>query len=261
MEEIKNVNEVVTENEVEEAVAEVDTSEMSNDELKGAINDTLSKIRTQAMILGFRVSCQSILDKIANFEHTPGAKSNNDHKRLIKSLKQFAETGLARKMNENGEIEVPEDYTEEEKRPDILCYTTETLTEDLTITGDAYAQLYLSSDCEDTDLIVRITDVDENGRSMKLADGMLCVRYRNGFEVPEFMEAGVVYPVKIRTTKLSHTFKASHKLRITITSSAKNFTFPNSNTRAGFNSVETKVAKNSIHRGGAHASHVVIRVE
>jgi putative CocE/NonD family hydrolase len=163
-------------------------------------------------------------------------------------------------MSEN-EIEVPEDYTEEEKRSDILCYTTETLTEDLTITGDAYAQLYFSSDCEDTDLIVRITDVDENGRSMKLADGMLCVRYRNGFEVPEFMEVGVVYPVKIRTTKLSHTFKAGHKLRITITSSAKNFTFPNSNTRAGFNSVETKIAKNSIHRGGEHASHVVIRVE
>ena len=163
-------------------------------------------------------------------------------------------------MSEN-EIEVPEDYTEEEKRSDILCYTTETLTEDLTITGDAYAQLYFSSDCEDTDLIVRITDVDENGRSMKLADGMLCVRYRNSFEVPEFMAAGVVYPVKIRTTKLSHTFKAGHKLRITITSSAKNFTFPNSNTRAGFNSVETKIAKNSIHRGGEHASHVVIRVE
>ncbi len=163
-------------------------------------------------------------------------------------------------MSEN-EIEVPEDYTEEEKRQDILCYTTETLSENLTITGDAYAHLYLSSDCEDTDLIVRITDVDENGRSMKLADGMICVRYRNSFEEPEFMEAGVVYPVKIRTTKLSHTFKAGHKLRITITSSAKNFTFPNSNTRAGFNSVETKVAKNSIHRGGKYASHVAIRVE
>jgi len=163
-------------------------------------------------------------------------------------------------MSEN-EIEVPEDYTEEEKRTDILCYTTKMLTKDLTITGDAYAELYLSSDCEDTDLIVRITDVDENGRSMKLADGMLCVRYRNGFEKPEFMEAGVVYPVKIRTTKLSHTFKAGHKLRITITSSAKNFTFPNSNTRAGFNSVETKVAKNCIHRGGEHASRMILRME
>jgi len=163
-------------------------------------------------------------------------------------------------MSEN-EVGVPEDYTEEEKRDDILCYTTEKLTEDLTVTGDAFAHLYISSDCEDTDLIVRITDVDENGRSMKLADGILCVRYRNSFEEPEFMEAGFVYPVKIRTTKLSHTFKTGHKLRITITSSAKNLIFPNSNTRAGFNSIETKVAKNSIHRGGQHASHLVIRME
>ncbi len=163
-------------------------------------------------------------------------------------------------MSEN-EIEVPEDYTEEEKRNDILCYTTEILKENLTITGDAYAELFLSSDCEDTDLVVRITDVDESGRSMKLADGMLCVRYRNSFEHPEFMETGVVYPIKIRTTKLSHTFLAGHKLRVTITSSAKNFTFPNSNTRAGFNSVETKAANNSIHRGGAYASRVILRME
>ncbi|MBQ6835106.1 MAG: CocE/NonD family hydrolase [Lachnospiraceae bacterium] len=163
-------------------------------------------------------------------------------------------------MSEN-EIEVPEDYTEEEKRDDMLCYTTEVLKEDLTITGDAWAEIYLSSDCEDTDLVVRITDVEENGRSMKLADGLICVRYRNGFDKPEFMEEGKVYPVKIRTTKLSHTFKAGHKLRVTVTSSAKNFIFPNSNTRDGFNSVTVKKANNSVHRGGAYASKVTLRME
>lgn len=99
MEENKNLNEV------EEAVAEVDTSNMDNEELKGAINETLSKIRTQSMILGFRVSCQTILDKISTFERTPGTKSNNDHKRLIKDIKKFCEQGLARQMNENGEVE------------------------------------------------------------------------------------------------------------------------------------------------------------
>ena len=109
--------------------------------------------------------------------------------------------------------------------------------------------------------MVRITDVEENGRSMKLADGMICVRYRNGFNKAEFMEEGQVYPVKIRTTKLSHTFKAGHKLRVTITSSAKNFTFPNSNTRDGFNSTVNKIATNSIHRGGVHASKITMKVE
>lgn len=161
-------------------------------------------------------------------------------------------------LSEN-ELEVPEDYTEVEKRKDVLCYSTECLENDLTITGDAIAEIYISSDCEDTDLMVRITDVDEGGRSMKLADGVVSVRYRNQFTKPDFMAPGEIYPVKIRTTKLSHTFKKGHRLRVTITSGAKNFIFPNRNLRSGFNSVEMKVARNNIHRGGEHASRVVFR--
>lgn len=163
-------------------------------------------------------------------------------------------------MSEN-ELEVPEDYTEEEKREDVLCYSTDVLEEDLTITGDAGVLIYLSSDCEDTDLVVRITDVDGNGRSVKLADGVMDVKYRNGFCRPEFMEPKAVYPVEIRTTKLSHTFLKGHRLRVTITSGARNFIFPNRNTRDSFNSVECRIADNCIHRGGAYASRVVLRKE
>lgn len=163
-------------------------------------------------------------------------------------------------LSEN-ELEVPEDYTEVEKRKDVLCYSTECLAEDLTITGDAIAEIYISSDCEDTDLMVRITDVDESGRSMKLADGVISVRYRNQFSKPDFMVPGEIYPVKIRTTKLSHTFRKGHRLRVTITSGAKNFIFPNRNLRNGFNSVELKTARNNIHRGGEHASRVMLRKE
>ena len=163
-------------------------------------------------------------------------------------------------MSEN-ELEVPEDYTEEEKREDILCYSTECLEKEVTMTGDVLVQIYLSSDCEDTDLIVRITDVDRDGRSFKLADGVISVRYRNQFSEPEFMEPGEVYPVKIRTTKLSHTFKEGHRIRVTLTSGAKNFVFPNRNMRNGFNSVEMKTARNSIHRGGEYASCIMFRQE
>ena len=90
-------------------IEEQETSIMNDDELKNAIEEQLSKVRRQSMILGFRVSCQTILDKINTFERSPGSKSNNDHKRLIKDIKKFVEQGLARKMNENGEIEVPEE--------------------------------------------------------------------------------------------------------------------------------------------------------
>ena len=163
-------------------------------------------------------------------------------------------------MSEN-EIEVPENYTEEEKRKDVLCYSTGVLDKEITVTGDATAKIYISCDCEDTDLMVRITDVDENGRSMKLADGILSVRYRNGIDHAEFMEPGKVYLAEIRTTKLSHTFKKGHQLRVTITSSAKNFIFPNSNTRDGYDSVEKKIANVSIHRGGEHASCIILPIE
>lgn len=99
------------ENEIKTIEEEQEKPIMEDDELKSAIEEQLSKIRRQSMILGFRVSCQTVLDKITAFERSPGTKSNNDHKRLIKDIKKFVEQGLARQMNENGEIEVPESET------------------------------------------------------------------------------------------------------------------------------------------------------
>ncbi len=88
-------------------IEEKNDNPMDNYELKSAIEAQLSKIRSQNLALGFRVCCQTVLDKITAFEHSPGNKSNNDHKRLIKDIKKFVETGLSHKMNEKGEIEVP----------------------------------------------------------------------------------------------------------------------------------------------------------
>lgn len=88
---------------------EQENNPLNNDELKIAIEAQLSRIRQQNMVLGFRVSCQTVLDKITAFEKSSGSKSNNDHKRLIKDIKKFCEQGLARKMNADGEIEVPEE--------------------------------------------------------------------------------------------------------------------------------------------------------
>jgi putative CocE/NonD family hydrolase len=156
-------------------------------------------------------------------------------------------------MSEN-EISVPEDYTEEEKRSDMLSYTTAAFEKPFTITGDAEVVLYVSCDCPDTDFMVRITDVDEHGKSIKLADGVLGAKYRNGFEKAEFMESGEVYELKIRTTKISNTFKPGHRMRVTVTSSAKNFIFPNSNTKDGFDSEIKKQATIMIHRGEKNCS-------
>ena len=90
-----------------DGIEEKNENPMDNDELKSAIESQFRKIQQQNLVLGFRVCCQTVLDKITAFEHSPGNKSNNDHKRLIKDIKKFVETGLSRKMNEQGEVEVP----------------------------------------------------------------------------------------------------------------------------------------------------------
>lgn len=74
----------------------------AKDELKDAVEEAMSKLRMQSMLLGAQAICQTILDKITTFEKTPGGKSNNDHKRLIKDIKNFCEVGLSRKVNNDG---------------------------------------------------------------------------------------------------------------------------------------------------------------
>lgn len=160
-------------------------------------------------------------------------------------------------MSEN-EIGVPEDYTEEEKRDDFLLYTSEPFKEPVTVTGDMTAHLFVSCDCPDTDLVLRMTDVDENGKSVKLADGVIAVKYRNGFETPQYMEPGKVYEVTVRTTKISNTFLPGHRMRFTVTSGAKNFIFPNSNTKDGFNSEKKQKAAVTIHQDGDGQSYVEV---
>lgn len=39
------------------------------------------------------------------------------------------------------------------------------------------AELYVSCDCPDTDFVVRVCYVDENGRSVKLADGVIGAKF------------------------------------------------------------------------------------
>ena len=79
--------------------------EETKDDFQTAVEDVLSKIRRQGMLLGAQVMLQSILDKITAFERTPGSKTNNDHKRLIKDIKAFCTIGLSRKVNADGETE------------------------------------------------------------------------------------------------------------------------------------------------------------
>jgi putative CocE/NonD family hydrolase len=163
-------------------------------------------------------------------------------------------------MSEN-ELAIPENYTDVEKRADVLCYTTAPLERNTTVSGDMNVELFISSNAVDTDFIVRLTEVDKNGHSVKYADGMLGAKYRDSFEAPSFLEEGKVYKLLIRTTKISKMFVAGNRIRLTVTSSAKNIAFPNSNTMEGYNSEKSLVAQNAVHYGVQFPSRIILPVE
>jgi predicted acyl esterase len=44
--------------------------------------------------------------------------------------------------------------------------------EDMAIAGNIYAEIYAASSARDTDWLVRLEDVDEDGNSIRLIDGI-----------------------------------------------------------------------------------------
>lgn len=161
----------------------------------------------------------------------------------------------------SNEMGVPTNYIDVEKREDVLCFTSDVFEKALTITGNVVVKFYASSSAKDTDWVVRLTEVDENNNSIKLVDGLLCAKYREGFNNPRLMEEGEVYEFTIKTNFISNTFMPESKLRLSITSSAKNLIFPHSNTENGYDSEECITANNTIYSGKNYPSHIVLPIE
>lgn len=160
-------------------------------------------------------------------------------------------------VSEN-EMGVPANYKEVEQREDVLVFTSAPFAEPVTIAGDMIVSFYASSSARDTDWVVRITDVDPEGNSMKLADGVLRARFREGFDKEVLLEPGKVEKYEIRTSKFANTFQPGHRIRLTITSSAENFIFPNSNTgNDPAADIETVPAVQRIYFGGRYPSKIV----
>lgn len=73
-------------NEVEEAVEQVDTGKMTTEELKDAVAKTLEKVRNDAMVLGYRVACQTIVQMLV-----PCLQPNVSRRELERSIKKVIE--------------------------------------------------------------------------------------------------------------------------------------------------------------------------
>ena len=118
------------------------------------------------------------------------------------------------------------------RRADVLVFQTDTLTEDLTITGPIDANLFFSTTGTDADIIVKVIDVMPDnepqwegakvpmgGFQMLVRGEILRGRFRNSFEKPEAFVSEKVTEVKMQLPDIAHTFKKGHRLMVQIQSS------------------------------------------
>jgi putative CocE/NonD family hydrolase len=157
--------------------------------------------------------------------------------------------------------DVPLDQGPVEARSDVIVYTSEVLTEELMISGWAHLEFYASSDCEDTDWHVKLTDVHPDGRSIKVCQGCLRASYRDSLRQPTPLTPGEVYRFEVELWPVNHAFLPGHGIRVSITSSDFPW-FARSMNKFGQISKlsDPLVATNSIHHSTAYPSRIRLPV-
>jgi putative CocE/NonD family hydrolase len=157
----------------------------------------------------------------------------------------------------------PVDQRPIEIRPDVLVYASEPLQEDVEVTGPVTAHLWAASTAQDTDFVMRLTDIFPDGRSMNLTDGIIRARYR-GFatgEKPSLIEPERPHEYVIDLWATSNVFKAGHRIGVHVTSSS----FPrwdrNPNTGHRFGAdAELRVAHQHILHDRDHPSRIILPI-
>lgn len=152
-----------------------------------------------------------------------------------------------------------------EARVDVLVYTSEELSEELSedteVTGTIRTKLFVSSDALDTDFTIKLVDVHSDGTAYNVDDTIQRVRYRDGYDEEIFMTPDETYELDMIPLSTSYTFKAGHRIRLEVSSSK----FPQymRNLNVGGNNVdetEAVVARNSVHHGPQFSSRIVLPI-
>ena len=145
-------------------------------------------------------------------------------------------------------------------RPDVLVYTSETLEDDLEVTGPVSAVLFAATSARDTDWVVKLCDVHADGRTFNVCDGILRARFRAGdWTSPTLVEPEEIIRYEVDLWATSIVFRRGHRLRVLVTSSD----FPrydrNPNTgELGVEARETAMARQRVFSDAEHPSHVLL---
>ena len=117
------------------------------------------------------------------------------------------------------------------RRPDVLTFESEILTEDIVLAGEIVSKLKVSMSGTDADFIVKLIDVypndhpnyEHNPRNIVMAGYQQLVRsevfrgrFRNGFDIPQPFIPNKETDVNFRLQDVLHTFKKGHRIMIQI---------------------------------------------
>jgi putative CocE/NonD family hydrolase len=118
------------------------------------------------------------------------------------------------------------------RRPDVLTFITDSLSQDITLAGPIVADLMVSITTTDADFIVKVIDVFPDkfqysdtdkylmdGYQMLVRGEVMRGKFRNSLEKPEAFIPNKITKVKYTLPDVAHTFKKGHKLMIQIQSS------------------------------------------
>jgi putative CocE/NonD family hydrolase len=131
------------------------------------------------------------------------------------------------------------------------------------MTGEIVLQLFVSSDCKDTDFTAKLVDVYPDGTAYNLQTSVLRARYREGFTKPVFMSGNSedVYALQIDLDASSNYFEPGHRIRLQVSSSDFPLYERNLNT-GGKNYDESTwlVARNAVHHSAEHPSRLILPI-
>jgi hypothetical protein len=154
--------------------------------------------------------------------------------------------------------------------PDVLVYTTPPLNEEVEVTGPITAKLYAATSARDTDWMVRLIDVQPDGFSAMLCEGLMRARHRDPDHAGTFnpdklslIEPDQVYEYTIDFWRATaNAFAKGHRIRVEISSSYFPLYLRNLNTGADNIGLETTsvVATQKVMHSNEQASHIVLPV-
>ncbi|MBQ6471513.1 MAG: CocE/NonD family hydrolase [Victivallales bacterium] len=151
------------------------------------------------------------------------------------------------------------DRTPQQRRPDVLVYTSPVFKRKLALAGEIVLRFSASVSTADTDFFAVLSDVLPDGRSMYLTMGMIRARFRNSLDRAELLEPGRLYAFEIHLSDIAVTFMPGHAMRLEI--AGQSFPLCDRNPNTGgkiLHDTELRKSIHTIHHSATHPAELLL---